>query len=79
MTARAVTDDRVEVRLLRRDWDAVLFLLREEEGRAEERVAGMVSRDADDEEFSAALDGIHELRAIRAAILWSLRREGVTA
>ena len=75
MTTRAVTDDRIAVRLLRRDWDAVLFLLREEEGRAEERVRAVSARDGSDDEFAFEFDGIHELRAIRAAILADVRRE----
>ena len=74
-----MTDDRVEVKLMRRDWDAVLFLLREEEGRAEERVRAVSARDGSDDEFAFEFDGIHELRAIRAAILYWLRLAEVTA
>ena len=79
MTARAVTDDRIAVRLLADDWVEVAGLLGEEVARAEARIAGMVSRDADDEEFDAALDAVHALRLIRIAIFEALRRAGVTA
>ena len=78
MTARAVTDDRIAVRLLADDWVEVAGLLGEEVARIEARVAGMVPS-ADDEEFGAALDAVHALRLVRAAIVESLRREGVTA